>query len=143
MVRNFPSDSGSGWGTTLITSDLEGNMHLVLENTFVSHYCWKNGNQILATCAQDGTAGLFLLNDLTNEYRQLKSPYPGGPLGGDIHCLYSPDRRYILGDGYPDAEGCRPLFLYDTETEDIKILLRSKSNLDDNWDIRCVCEIEL
>lgn len=137
LLRNFPNGSGTGWGTTLITSDLEGNMHLVLENRFVSHYCWKNGNQILATCSPAETTGLFLLDDLTNAYRQLKSPYPGGPFGGDIHCLYSPDRRYILGDGYPDPEGYRPLFLYDTETGDIQMLLRSKSNLDGNWDNRC------
>ena len=56
---------------------------------------------------------------------------------GDIHCLCSPDKQYILGDGYPDRDGYRPLFLYDTQTEEIKKLLRSKSTMDANWDIRC------
>ena len=50
-------------------------------------------------------------DDLPNQCTQLKSPYPEGPFGGDIHCLCSPDRRYILVDGYPDDEGYRPLFL--------------------------------
>lgn len=137
LLRNFPSESGVGWGTTLITSDLQGNMHLVLENKFVSHYCWKNNNQILAFCTPGDQAGLFLLDDLTDHYTQLKPPYPEGPFGGDIHCLCSPDKRYILGDGYPDADGYRPLFLYDTQTEKIRRLLRSKSTLDTKWDIRC------
>lgn len=137
LLRNFPSASGASWGTTLITSDLEGNMHLVLENRFVSHYCWKNGSQILAFCAPGEKAGLFLLDDLTGQYTQLKSPYPEGPYGGDIHCLCSPDKRYILGDGYPDPEGYRPLFLYDTRTDTVQKLLRSKSTMDANWDIRC------
>ena len=137
LLRNFPSKAGSDWGTTLITSDLEGNMHLVLENKFVSHYCWKNDRQILAFCTPKDKPGLFLLDELTNHCTQMKSPYPNGPFGGDIHCLYSPDKRYILGDGYPDAEGYRPLFLYDTQTEEIRQLLKSRSTADANWDIRC------
>ena len=137
LLRNFPGKTGAGWGTTLITSDLQGNMHLVLRNRFVSHYCWKNGNQILAFCTPKDHPGLFLLDDLTNGYVQLKSPYPEGPFGGDIHCIFSPDKRYILGDGYPDADGYRPIFLYDTQTEKITKLLRSKSLMDSNWDIRC------
>lgn len=137
LLRNFPSKSGTGWGTTLITSDLQGNMHLVLENKFVSHYCWKGSSEILAFCTPKEEPGLFVLQDLTNQFTQLKSPYPEGPFGGDIHCLCSPDKRYIIGDGYPDAEGYRPLFLYDTQTEKIQKLLRSLSTADDNWDIRC------
>lgn len=137
LLRNFPSKSGAGWGTTLITSDLQGNMHLVLENKFVSHYCWKGSSEILAFCMPKEEPGLFLLEDRTNYCTQLKSPYPEGPFGGDIHCLCSPDKRYIIGDGYPDAEGYRPLFLYDTQTETIQRLLRSLSKADANWDIRC------
>ena len=137
LLRNFPSAGGGEWGTTLITSDLDGNMHLVLENKFVSHYCWKNGKQILAFCTPYDKAGLFLIDDISNHIEQLKSPYPNGPYGGDIHCIYSPDKRYILGDGYAGEGGYRPLFLYDTETEEIRLLLKAKSLMDDNWDVRC------
>lgn len=137
LLRNFPDGTQKEWGTTMITSDLLGNMHMVIKNKFVSHYCWKNEKEILAFCAPDGKAGLFLMDDKGSCFTELKSPYPEGPFGGDIHCIYSPDKRYILGDGYPDEEGYRPLFLYDTETEKIKRLLRSKSTLDANWDVRC------
>lgn len=137
LLRNFPGRNEKEWGTTLITSDLNGNMRMVLENRFISHYAWKNENQILAFCAPQEQAGLFLINEEDGSFSQLKSPYPNGPFGGDIHCIYSPDRRFILGDGYPDNEGYRPLFLYDLKTENITRLLRAKSTLDDNWDIRC------
>ncbi len=137
LLRNFPGKSGGGWGTTLITSDLEGNMHMVMENKFISHYAWKNSNQIVAFCSPDEKPGLFLIDDITNAVTQLKSPYPNGRFGGDIHCIYSPDTRYILGDGYADTDGFRPLFLYDTETEKIVQLLKSESLMDSNWDIRC------
>lgn len=32
----------------------------------------------------------------------------------DGHCTYSPDKRWILTDGYTDSENKLPLFLYDT-----------------------------
>ena len=137
LLRNFPGKSGAGWGTTLITSDLQGNMQLLLRNKFVSHYCWKNSRQILAFCAPEDTPGLFLLDDPEGSWVQLRSPYPEGPSGGDIHCLFSPDKRYILGDGYRDRKGYRPLFLYDTQTETVTKLLRSFSTMDAIWDIRC------
>lgn len=112
-------------------------MNLVLENRFVSHYAWKNSNQIVAFCTPENEPGLYLINDLENSWMRLKSPYPNGPFGGDIHCIYSPDKRYILGDGYTDKDGFRPLFLYDTKTEKITQLIKSKSLMDKNWDIRC------
>lgn len=137
LLRNFPRKGAKDWGTTVITSDLYGNMHMIMENKFFSHYAWKNGMQILAFCAPEDKAGLYLIDDLDNYVTELKSPYPNGPFGGDIHCIYSPDKRYILGDGYPDTDNYRPLFLYDTETEKIVQLLKAKSLSDGNWDIRC------
>ena len=137
LLRNFPGKEVKEWGTTLITSDLKGKMNLVLENRFVSHYAWKNDRQIIAFCTPEDSAGLYLINDIENNWSRLKSPYPNGPYGGDIHCIYSPDKRYILGDGYPDTDGFRPLFLYDTQTEKITQLIKSKSLMDANWDIRC------
>lgn len=138
LLRNFPEPGERGWGTTLITSDLEGNMNLVFENKFVSHYAWKNSDQIVAFCTPDDHPGLFLIDDITNHVTELKHPNPGGRFGGDIHCIYSPDKRYILGDAYPDqADGFRPLFLYDTKTDEVVKLLKSESLMDANWDIRC------
>jgi hypothetical protein len=40
-----------------------------------------------------------------------------GTLTVDGHCSYSPDRRWILTDSYPDAEGYRTLILFDTKAD--------------------------
>ena len=55
----------------------------------------------------------------------------------DIHCLYSPDGRLILGDGYPDRDGYRPMTLYDTAAGIGVTLLRAKSDPTAAGDIRC------
>ncbi|GHU68864.1 hypothetical protein FACS189450_00620 [Spirochaetia bacterium] len=54
----------------------------------------------------------------------------------DIHCSYSPDKKYILGDGYPDSEGFRPMYLYNTATKQGLTLLRVKSDPIADGDLR-------
>lgn len=138
LLRNFPDAKRGAWATSLITADLDGNMHMVMENSYVSHYAWRDSGTIVAFCAPYGKRGLFEIKDISNEFTELKSPYADDPThSGDIHCLYSPDGRYILGDGYPDSDGYRPLFLYELASGRIDTLLRAKSLLDDNWEIRC------
>lgn len=34
----------------------------------------------------------------------------------DGHCTFSPDKRWILTDGYTDSDNCLPLFLYQEES---------------------------
>ena len=40
-----------------------------------------------------------------------------GKLVSDGHCTFSPDRRWVLTDGYTDSKNRLPLFLYDTQEE--------------------------
>lgn len=55
----------------------------------------------------------------------------------DIHCLYSPDLAYIVGDGYPDQDGFRQIFLYHTENMKHEQLLRAWSDPIASRDHRC------
>lgn len=138
LLRNFPDKKRNVWVTSMISSDLYGNMHMILENTYVSHYSWKNSDIIVAFCAPYGKRGLFEITDIKNDICELKSPYKDDPAHrGDIHCLYSPNGNYILGDGYPDSDGYRPIFLYEPQSGRVDTLLKAKSLLDDNWEIRC------
>lgn len=41
-----------------------------------------------------------------------------GVLTCDGHCTFSPDRRWILTDGYPDQRGRQPLFLWDVQADE-------------------------
>jgi hypothetical protein len=42
-----------------------------------------------------------------------------GKLTSDGHCTFSPDRRWVLTDGYTDSKNRLPLFLYDTHNEKV------------------------
>ncbi len=132
LLRNFP-DTDVDWYTTLITSDLDGNMYSLLKNTYVSHYFWKNDRQILAHCSPRERKGLFLLDDCSADFTELKSPY----FADDIHCIYSPDGKYIIGDGYAIHDPYRPLFIYNTETEQTDYLLKAETIVPQDINIRC------
>lgn len=138
LVRNS-NPSKRNWSTLLLTSDREGNMRRLLDYTMVSHYNWRDDSHLLAYCRVGGTDGLWLLDDAPDVSAKkstavrLVSPC----FRADLHCIYSPDRRFIIGDSYPDREGYRPLYQYDTETETEKLLLRSFSPNPPVIDIRC------
>lgn len=131
LNRNFPTP-GKAWRTSLFTSDLDGNIHSILTDTMVSHYYWKNGTQILAYACIDDKNGIYLIDDITNHSEQLITPC----FEKDIHCIYSPDRRYIIGDGYPINQ-YRPLYIYDTKTGESDTLINSYSIAPNIQDIRC------
>ncbi len=113
LFRNF-RDGTNSWKTQLLTSDLEGNLHLMSNFSFQSHYNWKNDNELLIfgnKNEETNLNGLYVFNDLSEEVTRLPDPNPER----DIHCLYSPNKRYIVGDGYPESEVLRPIHLIDTE----------------------------
>lgn len=133
LFRNFMTEKCPMWKTSLFTSDLEGNMYELLHNTVVSHYHWKNDRQILFYACVDDVTGIHLLNDLSHEYKTYESKY----FDRDIHCLYSPDQKYIIGDGYPREDHCRHMFIYNLETDESDIILKDFSFDFGNTDIRC------
>ena len=133
LFRNFMTEKCPMWKTTLITSDLDGNMYELLHNTVVSHYHWKNEKEVLFFAMVDEKIGIYLLEDMTKNYTRLESPY----FERDIHCLYSPDQKYFVGDGYPREECLRNMYLYNTETGETEIILRDFSYDFGNTDLRC------
>lgn len=134
LLRNFFTE-GVMWNTQLITSDLEGNMCLLSDYISNSHYHWKNDKQILIVTSHTGTVrdNLCLRDDFTGKTVMYDLP----ELHKDIHCLYSPNLKYVLGDGYPDEEKYRHLYLYDVEKHQIQLLLKAYSYPPAVTDIRC------
>lgn len=146
LLRNFP-EPGRKWKTQLITSDLNGHMRLITDYCLNSHYAWKNDREILivSTAYADAVSrSLWLMNAETGEKRRL----PGENPLFDIHCLYDPDRRYIIGDSYPAAllppnvlpdpeNATRSLWLLDTETGYLQETLRLKTVVPPLTDLRC------
>lgn len=143
LLRNFWDESAPGWLTTLITSDLEGNMYELIHNSFTSHYHWKNDEQVLFYCRCDEINAIHLLDDLSKNYKTYPDPeltYDNRvtpEVHNDIHCIYSPNGKYFIGDGYPRPDHCRYIYLYNLETDECEVILKDYSVKPTNGDIRC------
>ena len=101
-----------------------------------SHYCWKNDREVLIISNHNDTYGLWLFDTFSGKAEMLNIPNHDDR---DIHCTYSSDKRYVIGDAYPDVEpdiNYRCLMLYDTKNLTFEPILSSYSTLDENWDIR-------
>jgi len=135
LLRNFPRD-GIPWDTQFITSDLEGNMYLMTNYVRNSHYHWKNDTEILMMSSHNCSLqnDYQLRRDLSSEYTSYDYPETHDM---DIHCLFNPNTRYFSGDGYPDAERYRPLYLIDTLKDKATLLANVYSYPTANTDIRC------
>lgn len=132
LLRNFP-EKGKKWGTIMASSDLNGNLFQWSHYTVASHYHWKDSRTIViyADCGEGLT--IYETEDLTGKYKTYKKEY----FPDDIHCSYSPDRRFIVGDGYPAEDGYRDIYLYCFETDRIKSICRVYSPFLSDMDIRC------
>lgn len=102
LLRSFPDQPGSGWETILMTANADGS-DLRLHPTWgmASHYHWRNDEELLIWMhlGPDRKSGLVVLNDRTGQRTLVDEKF----FTWDGHCSYSPDRRWILYDGYPDG----------------------------------------
>lgn len=131
LVRCFPDEHG--WLTGLGTSDLNGNIYKLRSYTYASHYYWgKQGNLMLYGDCGEGD-GLYVMSDESQDY----TIYDKKLFCQDIHCSYSPDGEWIIGDGYQDAEMYRPVYLYNVRSGKGMIVARFYSPRLAYDDIRC------
>ena len=104
----------------MITCDIDGCRWCLLNNEgHTSHYTWKNETHILAyaTHRENGT-GFFEYEDLTGRRRMVA----GSALLEDGHPSYSPDKRWLLLDTYPDRYREQHLYLYDFRSGRVFVL---------------------
>ncbi len=133
LLRNFPEE-GKIWGTILVTADRDGkNMRNLTNYEVNSHYHWKNNEEIIIYSGLPKW-GIYFLNDKTGERKILNDELCNAD---DIHCVYSPDRTCFIGDGYPDKDNYRHIFLYDLEKEKSTEILKIYSEPVCTTDIRC------
>lgn len=138
LVRNFPAP-GRIWRTSMVVSDLEGNVRTVLAKTYVSHYHWLDSHRILAHCTVEGDKmSMYLIDTRDSSWVEYDMPYFHEEGNIDIHCNFSPDAKYIIGDGYPFGElQHRHLLAYNVATGKSTTLLTAKTVIPEIGDIRC------
>jgi hypothetical protein len=102
------------WRTRLFTANADGGeIALLAREHMVSHFDWRDDGRILAWSRHDGADHYHLYEDRSGRVQVVGADV----LQCDGHCSYSPDRRWILTDSYPDPERSeRTLILYRPET---------------------------
>ena len=108
LARNFP-EPGKRWGTAAITANADGRDPYVLNHySMTSHYHWRDEQHLLAWAKHAEGDQLYLLCDKSQEYEIVDKSF----FKADGHCSYSPDRKRILYDSYPQ-NNYRHLYIYD------------------------------
>lgn len=123
------------WTTRLMTASPDGSdARCLADYGSVSHYDWQDTRRLLAWAKwRQPDEGYFLFDENVPEPEQVG----GGVLTCDGHCSFSPNRRWVLTDTYPDAEGKRTLILYDLAGRKRMDLGRFLSPTPRQVEIRC------
>lgn len=115
LVRNYPRIVPGGkdgaWHTTVITANRDGDdFRVLVAGSYASHYHWKNDKMLVMHCRGPAGDQLYEICD------SAKAEFNAIDIGfflKDGHCSYSPARRHMLYDSYPDAERLQHLQIYD------------------------------
>lgn len=139
MLFRGKRDGMPGWCTYTITANADGSDPYLLLEDFSSHYHWFDPNHvaIYSKTFKAHEFGLWMYTDRTHEARLVE---PRLTMPTDGHLSFSPDRRYMLNDTYPQ-NGYRKLFLYDiARDKTVKLgefLVRPTTDYMANGDMRC------
>lgn len=97
-----------------------GRLNLILDEGFVSHYCWQDSHSFIIYAKVEGRKGYFCYDCGTGKF----SPLLAGMLDnfGDGHPTVSPDGRHLLTDTYPLLDGKRRLILASLERGTYQVL---------------------
>lgn len=120
--------------TRLVTMNIDGtDMYNLSDDNFVSHCCWKNENEILSFLRKKETGDhYYLLKDKTSKYKML---WP--ELNTDGHCTYSPDRKYVITDTYPNRKRIACIYLCTENDNKSRKIARVFSPFKYDNDVRC------
>ncbi len=126
----------AGWRARLFVCASDGSdPKCLVDADVVSHYDWLDNRRILIWAKDEGQPGHFWLVDAAQTDRNVVG---AGVLVEDGHVNFSPDRRWVLNDTYPDGYDMRTLMLFrwaDGERIDLARLYSPKSRW---WgEIRC------
>ena len=120
LVRNFPP-KGQRHHTAVVTAARDGSdLYLLSDFGIKSHYFWLNEKELAIysdgkelVCSR-GKANNYILTDQTHKGTLMAE----GFFIADNHMSYSPDRRLMITDTYPDSEtNHQTLRLYSPEKE--------------------------
>lgn len=126
----------NGWGVRLYTCRPGGaELLCALDTGRVSHYDWLDEDRLLVWARRREGGERFLLVDVRDGSYEV---FGEGVLTEDGHDTFSPDRRWVLNDTYPDRHQMRTLMLVSWPEGKRIDLARAHSPKSKWWgEIRC------
>ena len=118
--------------TRLITVDInDKSMYNLSDDNMTSHCFWKSNDEILAFAHKNGTGnGYYIMKDKTEEYTQIVEN-----LTVDGHPSYSPNKKTILTDTYPNRSRISKVITIENDKE--KVLAEVFAPFKYDNDTRC------
>jgi len=133
FLHRWSHELGGPRKTRLFTANLNGEDIYFLGDE-ASHYDWRDSKHVLAWARKRGIGDrFFLFRDQSEDFEIIGD----GVLTRDGHCSYSPDRRWILTDTYPDKNNERRLLLYNPGEDRLVEIGRFYSKPELKGEIRC------
>ena len=110
FLHRWKPPEAKSWQTRMLTAKPDGSdLRIAFDDGMVSHFDWKDDSTILAWARTKKDGNHFYTVDvLTGETKLVGADV----LPQDGHCSYSPDRKWILNDTYPDKDRRQTLMLY-------------------------------
>lgn len=92
--------AGARWHAKLYTAKMDGSELACLEEEYItSHYCWRNGNELLTTSVGfGGSESHYIMYNISEGRRVILS---NDHLRHDGHPTYLGDSEHIITDTYP------------------------------------------
>lgn len=120
--------------TRLVTVNVDkSEMYNLSDDVFVSHCYWKNDSEILAFLRKNETGDhYYLMEDKTQNYKMFWEE-----LNTDGHCSYSPDKRLIITDTYPNRKRIASVYLCTEEDNRAERIARVSAPFRYDNDCRC------
>ncbi len=117
---------------------LAGQVYPLIDDGMCSHYDWRDDESLVAFArvpvACELRDGFFVIQDRAGD----ATPIAADELTTDGHCSYSPDRRWILNDTYPDPDDhCRTLMVVRASDQAIFEVGRFLGPMTDAAEVRC------
>lgn len=127
--------NGKSWTTRMFTAGADGTeLNIVADHGMVSHFVWRDPSHILAWAREPDTGdAYYLYTDKSDKVEIVGEEV----FTRDGHCTYSPDRKWMLTDTYPNKDNMHFIYLYNLEDKrfiEIATIYRPKPS-DNEW--RC------
>lgn len=114
FLHRWKKPDAPRWETRMLTAKPDGtDLRITFDDGMVSHFDWRDDTTILAWARTKKDGNKFYTVDvLTGEAKVVGADV----LTQDGHCSYSPDRKWVLNDTYPDKDRMQSLMLYKVTT---------------------------